>query len=289
MQLQRSTRMTTPYDFSIITPSLNSLAYLKRCCASVMDQTGVTTEHLVMDGGSSDGTADWLKSQPRLTSSTGEDSGMYDAINKGLQKAKGSFVAYLNCDEQYLPSTLQAIKECFRKDPSADIVFGDMLVIKPDGSLLACRKAYSLRWPYVSASHLYVSSCCLFWRRRIMDEGYRFSTQYRTRSDADFVIRLLRNGFKACHLKQYLAAFAITDRNLGSSPLAAAENLDALSHASIAIRTFRHILTLARRTEKVFSGAYFQRFPVQYEIYTPEDQTHRKTFTAQTASMRWPG
>jgi glycosyltransferase involved in cell wall biosynthesis len=279
----------TQLDFSIITPSLDCLPYLKRCCAAVRDQSGASLEHIIVDGGSSDGTRQWLESRNDLLWISEKDNGMYDAINKGLNMAGGSFVAYLNCDEQYLPSTLKAVNECFQQNPSADVVFGDMLVVRPDGSLLACRKAYPLRRQYISASHLYVPSCCIFWRRRIVEQGYRFPTEYKTRADAEYVVNLLQNGFRTRHLKRYLAAFTITDRNLGSSPIAAEENRLALSRAPIAIRMFRHVLTLMRRIEKLCSGAYFQKFPVVYEIYGQDDQSHRTTFTAKKASVRWPG
>ena len=71
-------------DFSIITPSFNMLDYLKLCCASVADQDGASFEHIVVDGASTDGTAEWLRQARNITSISEKDDGMYDAINKGL-------------------------------------------------------------------------------------------------------------------------------------------------------------------------------------------------------------
>src|SRR5205809_81991 len=87
---------------SVITPSFNMLEFLKRCHRSVADQ-GVHLEHIVMDGGSSDGTAEWLAGSDVSLWQSASDAGMYDAVNKGLQLASGDILAYLNCDEQYLP------------------------------------------------------------------------------------------------------------------------------------------------------------------------------------------
>src|SRR5437660_9009586 len=103
----------TGSSISVITPSLNMLPYLKRCCASLADQEGASWEHIVVDGESTDGTVEWLRSQPHVASIIGKDQGMYDAINKGLAACTGDIVAYLSCDEQYLPGTLAYIDHYF--------------------------------------------------------------------------------------------------------------------------------------------------------------------------------
>jgi glycosyltransferase involved in cell wall biosynthesis len=94
------------YDFTVITPSFNMLDYLRRCCASVEDQRGVSVQHLVIDGGSVDGSAEWLRSSRPDSSVIEPDDGMFDALNKGLERARGDYVCYLNCDEQHLPGAL---------------------------------------------------------------------------------------------------------------------------------------------------------------------------------------
>jgi glycosyltransferase involved in cell wall biosynthesis len=96
-------------DISIVTPSYNMLDYLKRCHASIADQEKVSFEHLVIDGASKDGTPEWLRENPDIVSLSEPDNGMYDAINKGFRLAKGRILAYLNCDEQYLPGTLKYV------------------------------------------------------------------------------------------------------------------------------------------------------------------------------------
>lgn len=71
-------------DISVVTPSFNMLSYLKRCVASVADQERVQAEHLVMDGGSRDGTVEWLKTQTSLLSEVRSDNGMYDAVKSRI-------------------------------------------------------------------------------------------------------------------------------------------------------------------------------------------------------------
>ncbi len=92
-------------QISIVTPSFRPGPWLRLCMASVADQEAVTFEHIIQDAGSDDGTLDWLRAEPQVRTFVEKDGGMYDAINRGLQRATGDIVAYLNCDEQYLPGT----------------------------------------------------------------------------------------------------------------------------------------------------------------------------------------
>jgi len=80
-------------DFSIITPSFRNGPWLKLCIASVADQQGVSHEHIVQDAGSDDGTLEWLTDDSRVRAFVEKDSGMYDAINRGLRRAQGDFNA----------------------------------------------------------------------------------------------------------------------------------------------------------------------------------------------------
>ena len=91
--------------FSVITPSFNPTPWLPLCIASVADQD-VELEHIVQDAGSTDGTLDWLRDDTRVQTFVERDSGMYDGVNRGLRRATGDILSYLNCDEQYLPGCL---------------------------------------------------------------------------------------------------------------------------------------------------------------------------------------
>src|SRR5258708_6486422 len=115
-------------QFSIITPSFRSSQWLRLCIASVADQ-GVSLEHIVQDAGSDDGTLDWLPSDKRVTSFIEKDAGMYDAVNRGLRRAKGQLLAYLNCDEQYLPGGLRKVAEYFDNHPETEILFANLVAI----------------------------------------------------------------------------------------------------------------------------------------------------------------
>jgi glycosyltransferase involved in cell wall biosynthesis len=262
------------------------LPYLQKCAASIQDQEGGLFEHIVMDGGSTDGTAAWLASQNHIKSSSEKDNGMYDAINKGLGLAKGDILAYLNCDEQYLPGTLGFVKEYFAKNPGVDMIFGDLLLIRPDGSLTAYRKGYRPRWYYILTSHLYVLSCTMFFRRRIIEKGLFFDTQKRAVGDAEFVVRVLRSGFTAKHIKRYLAAFTMTGKNLSTDTNSIRERKQLPANAPFYVRLGKWPLNVLRLTEKFLSGAYFQKKPLVYSVYV-QGEAQRKTFSVDNASFRW--
>src|SRR5947207_15737324 len=120
-------------NLSIVTPSFRNSEWLKLCIASVADQEGAAIEHIVHDSVSDDGTLEWLPQDKRVKAFVEKDSGMYDAINRGLARASGEIVAYLNCDEQYLPGTLKAVATFFDEHPRVDAVVADTIVTDTKG------------------------------------------------------------------------------------------------------------------------------------------------------------
>src|SRR5262245_29300293 len=95
-------------EFSIITPSFRNSDWLKLCIASVADQD-VEHEHIVQDSCSDDDTPKWLPHDTRVRAYIEKDRGMYDAVNRGLARASGEILAYINCDEQYLLGALKLV------------------------------------------------------------------------------------------------------------------------------------------------------------------------------------
>ena len=124
-------------DFTIVTPSLGQLVHLECCISSVADQEGVSIEHIVQDAGT-DGFAEFDEKMRqrwpdrpnyRRVMHSEPDTGMYDAINKGLKKGTGRICAYLNCDEQYLAGALAKVMEEFKKQSAIEVLYGGFLVV----------------------------------------------------------------------------------------------------------------------------------------------------------------
>jgi glycosyltransferase involved in cell wall biosynthesis len=109
--------------FSIVTPCLNRAATIGAAIESVLAQGHPSVEHIVVDGGSTDGTAEILARHPHLTVIREKDRNLYDAINKGLRAASGEIVGLLNSDDLYAPGAFAAAEAAFA-DPAADMVLG---------------------------------------------------------------------------------------------------------------------------------------------------------------------
>jgi glycosyltransferase involved in cell wall biosynthesis len=283
---------------SIVTPSYNMLGYLQRNIASVADQqlsqTGTQTlaaEHIVVDGCSTDGTVAWLDQvvpSSGLRTIVARDRGMYDAINKGLRLATGEILAYLSCDEQYLPGTLAAIESYFRQHPEVDVVFGDTLVVRPDGSLVCFRKAYPPIWPFMATGGgLYNFPSSMFFRRRVIDNGEFFDASLKDVGDAEFVIRLLRKGYRMAVMRRYLSAFTLTGTNRGQKGAVREEAARFDATLPRWIKTLRLPLNAARLLLKAVSGAYVQHAPLCYEIYLSGSDARRTMFVSAHPSPRW--
>jgi glycosyltransferase involved in cell wall biosynthesis len=169
---------------SIVTPSFNQCAYLRQTMASVLSQQQggaggeFELEHLVIDGGSTDGTIDLLRStaEPRIRWVSETDRGQAHAINKGLSLANGEVVAWLNSDDLYVDGALAAVAAVFASRPEARWLVGRCEII--DGGGRTIRRAVtrykdsSLR-RYSRRALLrenFISQPAVFWRRAFADQ-----------------------------------------------------------------------------------------------------------------------
>jgi Predicted glycosyltransferases len=264
------------------------LPFLKSCSASIADQEGVSFEHIIIDGGSTDGTVDWLRQQNTIRWISEKDNGMYDAINKGFNMASGDYVAYLNCDEQYLVGTLKRIKEYFVQHPDIGAVYGDALITDPKGNVLSFRKSYKLLPIFIKTSHLYVLTCTLFLRRKVIDEGFRFDPQLKVWGDADFVLRLLERGHRFDHINEYLSIFTWTGKNMSTGENAMKEEQYFAKRIPVWLRWLKLAIKLLRLVLKLSSGAYITKKPLCYQLYISGDQHNRTLFSQENASFKWP-
>ena len=123
---------------SIVTPSFNQSAYLELTIRSVLEQDYPDFEYIVIDGASTDGSADIIqKYSSRLAYWISEkNSGQADAINKGMRRAKGEIVAWLNSDDYYLPHAIQSAVAALEANPQAMMVYGNMLAVDQTGQTI---------------------------------------------------------------------------------------------------------------------------------------------------------
>lgn len=257
--------------FSIATPTRNALPNLKRCVGSVRGQSGVGVEHLIQDASSTDGTSLWLSEQADLQWRSEPDGGMYDAINRAWERSRGSWLSWLNADEQYLPGTLAAVATIFAERPDVDVVFGDYIVVDRNGYPIAQRREIPFRRAYVVNGFLNSASCTLFFRRRLLERGMlRLDAQLRYAADAALMIRLYDSGVRILHVPRYLSLFGVDGTNLSTHPQRIAES-DRLQRELGAFRSRlgRSLVMLGRRAERFAAGAYSRR-SVRYKFAVDE-------------------
>lgn len=111
---------------SVITPSFNSGDFIERAIKSVMEQDYPHWEHIIIDGGSKDGTLEILKKYQHLSWISEPDNGQADAMNKGFNRSKGDIIVYLNADDYFLPGAFSVVAAKFNE--GADFVIGNILI-----------------------------------------------------------------------------------------------------------------------------------------------------------------
>jgi glycosyltransferase involved in cell wall biosynthesis len=206
-------------NFTIITPSLNYGRFLQECLQSVAVQTGVvlgrdvTLEHLVIDGGSTDGSAEVAARFSQVIWLQEPDMGMSDAINKGFDRARGEWVMWLNADDRLKPGALAEMLGKLRCS-TADVVYGDWDFVDAAGNFQ--RRVRALRWSaFVHVQHhCYVGSTAAFYRRlTVIDPGYRLREDFSYVMDGEYYARLAAAGMRFEHVAVVVADFRVHGAN----------------------------------------------------------------------------
>ena len=274
--------------FSIITPSYRSGRWLKLCIASVADQQGVHFEHIVQDSCSDDETREWLPTDQRVTAVIEKDTGMYDAVNRGFRKATGDILAYLNCDEQYLPGALKKVADYFESHPEVDVLFADTIVVDSEGSYLCERRSLApqLCHTLVGTTLSFLTSG-LFLRRRVLEKyALFFDTNWRDLGDAEWALRAIRSGIRFGNLRQFTSTFTDTGENMNLLPNARQETRALRNSAPLWMRKTSWLWVIHYRLRRLLSGLYFTR-PYNYAIFTIQKPTERQNYQVEKPTFRW--
>jgi glycosyltransferase involved in cell wall biosynthesis len=272
--------------FSVVTPSFRNSDWLKLCVASVADQAGVEVEHIVQDAESDDGTQDWLARDPRVRAYIEKDQGMYDAVNRGWRRAHGEVLAYLNCDEQYLPGALRAVQELFQQYPQTDVVLADTVIVDSQSEFVCFRKSLVPWKSAVWVSNPVISSSIFIHRRVLSEHKLFFDTQWRALGDKMWIVEMLRRGLNMRVLRRFTSSFAETGDNLGLKPSADHEHRLIMEMAPAWVRRWKSLLIQVHRFRSLFRGKYWQK-PFTYSIYTLASPDHRVDFHVSSPTGVW--
>jgi glycosyltransferase involved in cell wall biosynthesis len=210
-------------SISVVTPTFNQARFIAQAVESVRDQRYPELEHLVIDGLSTDDTLRVIEPYADdLVIVSEADSGQTEAINKGLRRATGDVICWLNSDDYLLPGALQAVGEFFAAHPEVNWVTGDGVIVDVEGRPIQgpvrAYKQVLRRFPpsvYLGLANGIVQPAT-FWRRSVHDEvGYLDESLHYT-MDYDWWLRLLETG-RPGKINQAMCGFRIHDASKSGS------------------------------------------------------------------------
>lgn len=197
---------------SIVTPSYNQGSYLEATIQSVLGQGYPNLEYIVIDGGSTDNSREVIRKYGdagQLAYWVSEkDAGQADAVNKGLSRATGEIMAYLNSDDLLLPGALMRVAQVFQREPQTNVVAGLRKVINADGSPRA-DFVPELPITFILQHICIVCQETVFWRRTVYDKIGAFDAQFRFALDYEYWHRMLAAGYQFRLIPAYQGAFRI--------------------------------------------------------------------------------
>lgn len=206
-----------PVKISVVTPNFNGGAHLEKAIESVFVQQGGSfeLEHIIVDGGSTDRSLEIVERHREniATLISEKDRGPADAINKGLARAGGDILCWLNADDYYFPGALKRVVETMRENPGRTIAFGHCPIVDEEGREIrrAITRFKELFYPLSSRFAVqcvnYVSQPAMFFRREAFEQAGPLRTDMVAAWDYDFLLRLWRHGGAVRIGRPPLAAF----------------------------------------------------------------------------------
>ena len=270
-------------------------------CDDFNESGTLTVHHHVQDGGSTDGTLDWLRqyeaeirsqrsefcgqeldatrhSPPATLAysfsySSGQDDGMYDAVRRGwsAHAEQADVIAWLNCDEQYLEGALSRVAAWMAANDAVSCLFGDVLVVDSDGGLLCYRQAVRPVRRHIATAYLPVFSAAAFLRASaVLKNGLLPDVSWRLLGDVELVFRMLDQRLSVGMLHEPLAAFEDGGDNLSLTEPVAQEQIRMAGRVSPVVRRMTPLWVLEHRLKRLMGGAYRSR-RVSYALYADAD------------------
>jgi len=188
---------------SIVTVCLNSADHIERCINSVINQSYTNIEYIIIDGGSTDGTLDIIKSyEDKINRWVSEkDRGIYDAMNKGIAICTGEYIGLLNSDDYYAPDAVQVVVDAILTDSTVEMVHGNIVVTHRERSeILIGNHNDLLRHWSVYHNSCFISSASY--------KLYKYDISIKISADYDLVLKLYFNGRRFKHVDHVILYFS---------------------------------------------------------------------------------
>ena len=201
---------------SIVTPCLNAVETIEEALASVRAQNYPRLEHVVVDGGSTDGTIELLRQAEGVRFVSEPDRGRAHAVNKGVAMSKGEVIGWLNADDRYEEGALAAVGEALAANPNSRWATGYCRIIDGDGAeirhpVTAYKNLLLRRWSYpLYLTQNFVADPATFVRRAALEEVGELDERYAISHDYDLWLRVASR-HPPLVLRRTLASFRMTE------------------------------------------------------------------------------
>jgi glycosyltransferase involved in cell wall biosynthesis len=279
-------RQTMDYPrISVITPSYNQGEFLEATIRSVLDQQYPNLEYIVIDGLSADNSKEIIQKYSSKIAywCSEKDNGQSQALNKGLERATGSLVGWINSDDLYYPGSLEALARCFEEDPGLDVVFADYDYIDDEGKTVHRRKEtrYDLKTSYWTAECFHANVAALF-RRECFQKWGGLREDLHMAMDYEFYLRLGVHGCRFAHLPRPCGAYRL--HSLSKTVTSQARSLEEtrkirneysamLDHSRLLSRFLPPLYRVSRYVRKLLNGCYSLDNLVSVRIFKPIKRT----------------
>jgi len=235
---------------SILSPSFNSVNTIEKAVLSVLKQGYPNFEHIIYDGGSTDGTIEILKKYPHLIWVSEPDKGQCDAMNKAFDKSSGDIIAYLNTDDYFQRGAFVKIAKAFEENPEAEMVVGNLyfenddhtFIRKPEVEYKKIMLPFKFIFPINPVSY--------FYKRVIQEKAGPFPLDNHYTMDYWFLLIAYQN-HKIIKIEDYLGTFWMNGLNKTSG----ADNKTNTHH-----RVLEHCLKYDRKNLPYYLFNYYKFF-----------------------------
>jgi len=182
-------------QISVITPVFNSVQFIELCILNVITQKCNDMEHIIVDGGSVDGTVDVIRDYAKKYSHiqwiSEKDEGQSNAMNKGINMAKGEYISFLNSDDYYSDGVLNDVLDIISKKDAPAFIVGNCNVFDDKQQLIYVNEPKKVTpWHLLSGTYLPVNPSAYFYKKNIHDIVGMYNENNHYNMDIEFLIQV---------------------------------------------------------------------------------------------------
>jgi glycosyltransferase involved in cell wall biosynthesis len=229
---------------SIITPTLNQAKFIEDTILSVKNQDHQDFEHIVIDGGSTDGTIEILKKYPHLNWISEKDNGQSQALNKGFRMATGDILAWLNSDDYYEKNIFSAIVSFFQSNPRCFFLYGDITYVDEKSKPLGVICGSNITYSKLLSNPDLVRQPSSFWRKEIWQTIGYLNEDLHVVMDYEYFLRIGKK-YDLRYLKKNLSYFRYYPENktnsLAKRQISELRNIIRANAGSLNLRFYKFV------------------------------------------------